>query len=134
MPTRKTLDDLAPTPGYAHVAVLDPGERLVVTAGAVPVDPDGTLVGPGDLELQTQATLDNLARALQAVGSGLEHVLKSTVYVVAGEHGHLLRAWEVVRGSELSAGPHASTLLGVSMLGYTGQLVEIEAIALVPHD
>jgi enamine deaminase RidA (YjgF/YER057c/UK114 family) len=132
MPTRVTLDDLAPTPDYAHVVALDPGERLVITAGAVPLDAKGELVGPGDVELQTRCTLNNLDRALRAAGSGLEHVMKTTVYVVAGEHEHLLRAWDVVRASELSTGPHASTLLGVSTLGYSGQLVEIEAIAVVP--
>jgi enamine deaminase RidA (YjgF/YER057c/UK114 family) len=131
VPTRLTLDDLAPTPGYAHIAALDPGERLVITAGAVPLDAGGNLVGPGDLEAQTRCVLDNLALALEAAGSGFEHVLKTTVYVVADEHEHLIRAWDVVRRSKLSTGPHASTLLGVSMLGYSGQLVEIEAIALL---
>jgi hypothetical protein len=40
-------------------------------------------------------------------------------------------AWDVIRRSRLTAGPHCSTLVGVSMLGYTGQLVEVEALAIV---
>ena len=41
----------------------------------------------------------------------------------------LSAVWDVVRASPLAAGPHTSTLLGVACLGYTGQLVEITAVA-----
>jgi enamine deaminase RidA (YjgF/YER057c/UK114 family) len=129
MPTSTTVADLAPPPGYAHVVTFDPDDRLVVTAGAVPLDEHGKLVGKGDLEQQTRQTLENLSRALKEVGSGLPLVAKTTVFVVAEEQSDLSRAWEVVRASELSTLPHASTLLGVSLLGYPGQLVEIEAVA-----
>jgi len=54
------------------------------------------------------------------------------VYVVSTHVEDLRTVWEVVRASPLSDGPHASTLLGVSCLGYPGQLVEISAIASVP--
>ena len=43
--------------------------------------------------------------------------------------GPLAEVWEVVRRSPLAGAP--STLLGVGTLGYEGQLVEIEAIAVV---
>jgi enamine deaminase RidA (YjgF/YER057c/UK114 family) len=132
MPAHTTVRELAPTPGYAHVAVLDDNERLVLTAGAVPLDENGKLVGEGDLELQTHQVLRNLAQALEAVGSGLRMVVKTTVYVVASEREDLARAWNVVRESNLSDAPHASTLLGVSLLGFPGQLIEIEALAVVP--
>jgi hypothetical protein len=47
---------------------------------------------------------------------------------VASSNGaDLVAAWEVVQESPIAAAP--STLLGVAVLGYTGQLVEIEAIA-----
>jgi enamine deaminase RidA (YjgF/YER057c/UK114 family) len=66
---------------------------------------------------------------LNAVGSSLALVVKSTVYVVAERREDLAEVWEVVRASELAQGPHASTLVGVSLLGYPDQLVEIEAVA-----
>jgi enamine deaminase RidA (YjgF/YER057c/UK114 family) len=68
----------------------------------------------------------------RSIGSDLSRVLSSTVYVVADTPEELGRVWDIVRRSELAAGPHASTLLGVSCLGYTGRLVEITAIAAVP--
>ncbi|WP_347587458.1 hypothetical protein [Acrocarpospora sp. B8E8] len=59
-------------------------------------------------------------------------MLSSTVYVVADAPQDLSRVWDIVRRSGLAVGPHTSTLLGVSRLGYTGQLVEITAVAFVP--
>lgn len=56
-------------------------------------------------------------------------MLKTTVYVVAAERSDLLRVWDVVAEGFGTTRP-PSTLLGVSMLGYADQLVEIEAIAL----
>ncbi|MFC4589138.1 RidA family protein [Sphaerisporangium corydalis] len=123
---------LFPPPDYAHAAVIEAGERLAFMAGAVPLDGDGGLVGAGDHVAQTRQVIANLRTALEAVGSDLSRVLSTTVYVVADTPEALGRVWDVVRRSELSAGPHASTLLGVSCLGYTGQLVEITAIAAVP--
>ncbi|MEU8268984.1 RidA family protein [Sphaerisporangium sp. NPDC049002] len=132
MVQRTTVPNLVPPPGYAHAAVVEAGERLVFMAGAVPVDADGDLVGPGDPVAQARQVLANLTTALRAVGSDLRHVVASTVYVAASEHQDLIRVWDVVRASELSDGPHTSTLLGVSYLGYSGQLVEITATAVVP--
>jgi enamine deaminase RidA (YjgF/YER057c/UK114 family) len=117
---------LAPTPGYSHVAVAT-GERLVFTAGAVPLDERGDLVGPGDYAAQTRQVLANLTRALEAAGAAGDGVLKTTVYVVSEERSDLAGVVRVVRESELAAA--ASTLLGVPLLGYEGQLVEIEAVA-----
>jgi hypothetical protein len=37
--------------------------------------------------------------------------------------------WDVVQRSELAAAP--STLVGVAGLGYSGQLVEIDAVAVI---
>ena len=54
-------------------------------------------------------------------------MLKTTVYVVTGDRSDLSEVWRVIQESEVAAA--ASTLLGVSLLGYEGQLVEVEAIA-----
>jgi enamine deaminase RidA (YjgF/YER057c/UK114 family) len=117
---------LAGAPGYSHAAASS-GDRLVLTAGAVPLDAEGNLVGSGDRIAQTRQVLDNLGRALEVAGSGWEDVLKTTVYVVAEDRKDLADVWSVVQGSPVAAA--ASTLLGVSLLGYEGQLVEIEAVA-----
>ncbi|MEV0319520.1 RidA family protein [Streptomyces sp. NPDC050658] len=131
-PHRTVVPTLFPPPGYAHSAVVDAGTRLAFMAGSVPLDPEGNLVGEGDVPRQTAQVIANLDEALRAIGSDLSQVVTSTVYVVGHEPGVLTEAWEVVRESDLHAGPHTSTLLGVTCLGYPGQLVEITATAVVP--
>jgi enamine deaminase RidA (YjgF/YER057c/UK114 family) len=119
---------LSQPPGYSHVVVAS-GRRLVTTAGAVPLDAEGNLVGAGDLLVQARQTLENLALALEAVGARGQDVIKVTVYVVAGERADLGSVWNAVQESGVAG--TASTLLGVSMLALEGKLVEIEAIAVL---
>ncbi len=72
----------------------------------------------------------NLRLALQAAGAELQDVVKTTVYVATQRQEDLHTAWNVVRRH---FGDHdaPSTLLGVNVLGYRDQLVEVEAIAAV---
>ena len=119
---------LSQPPGYSHVVVAS-GTRLVTTAGAVPLDAEGNLVGAGDLLVQARRTLENLASALEAVGARERDVIKMSVYVVAGERTDLGVVWGAVQQSGIAGA--ASTLLGVSMLAIEGQLVEIEAMAVL---
>ena len=123
----EALTDTAP---YAYAAVAPPGARLVFTAGACPLDDAGETVPPGDVAAQTEQAMLNLRAALTAAGAALTDVLKTTVYVATREQADLLAAWNVVRGH---FGDHdaPSTLLGVSVLGYRDQLVEVEAVAVV---
>jgi enamine deaminase RidA (YjgF/YER057c/UK114 family) len=99
---------------------------LVFTAGACPLDEEGKVVAPGDYELQGELAAANLLAALAERGLGADALLRTTIYVVGQERGDLVRVWDVV-SEQLGRAP--STLLGVSLLGYPDQLVEIEAIA-----
>jgi enamine deaminase RidA (YjgF/YER057c/UK114 family) len=101
---------------------------LVFTAGACPLDADGKVVAPGDLEAQAAQAVDNLMKALSESGCTVESILKTTIYVVGLDRSDLVRVWNIV-SERLGRAP--STLLGVSFLGYPDQLVEIEAIASV---
>jgi enamine deaminase RidA (YjgF/YER057c/UK114 family) len=125
---RTNAPGLSQPPGYSHVVVAS-GRRLVITAGAVPLDAEGNLVGAGDLLVQARQTLENLASALEAVGARERDVIKITLYVVASERADLGSVWVAVQETGIAGA--ASTLLGVSMLAIEGQLVEIEAIAVL---
>ncbi|MEU2058702.1 RidA family protein [Streptomyces sp. NPDC013455] len=124
---------LFPPPTYSHASVVEAGTKLAFLAGAVPLNADGELVGPGDPVRQAEQVIANLCEQLRAAGSDVEHVLTTEVYVVGSEPATLSEVWKVVEASGLSRGPHSSTLLGVACLGYTGQLVEITATAVVPE-
>ena len=98
------------------------------TAGACPLDSGGITVAVGDVGGQTEQVMANLRLALQAAGAELRDVVKTTVYVASARQEDLHAAWDVV---SRHFGDHdaPSTLLGVSVLGYRDQLVEVEAIA-----
>jgi enamine deaminase RidA (YjgF/YER057c/UK114 family) len=128
VPRRVNPSQLYPGTPYDYASVAPRG-GIVFTAGACPLDADGTVVAPGDFEAQTRQTLDNLAIALAEAGSSFEQVLKTTVYVAAEDRSDLVRVFDLVEERLAPARP-PSTLLGVSLLGYSDQLVEIEAIAL----
>lgn len=102
---------------------------FVFAAGACPLDEDGRVVAPGDLEAQAERAVENLREAFSLEGASLGDIVKATIYVVGEERGDLVRVWNVV-SSRLGRVPN--TLLGVSFLGYPDQLVEIEAIAWKP--
>jgi enamine deaminase RidA (YjgF/YER057c/UK114 family) len=125
---RPAVSGLYPDAPYDYVAVAPLG-ALLFTAGACPLDEDGNVVGLRDHRAQAIVTVENLRRALAHFEAGFDNLVKTTVYVV-GDRDHLVAVWNVVADS---LAPHRppSTLLGVSTLGYPGQLVEIEAIAAV---
>jgi enamine deaminase RidA (YjgF/YER057c/UK114 family) len=112
---------------YAYASVAPPG-TLVFAAGACPIDQEDNVVGEGDIEAQARQVMANLAAALRAAGAGLSDVLKTTVYVASADRADLVAAWNVIRAAFGEHDP-PSTLLGVTVLGYPGQLVEVEAIA-----
>ena len=110
---------------YAYASVAPHGS-LIFTAGACPLDENGEVVG--DIRAQASMAVANLRIALAESGSSLADVLKTTIYVVSAERADLVAAWDVIRAA---FGDHdaPSTLLGVTVLGWPGQLVEIEAVA-----
>jgi enamine deaminase RidA (YjgF/YER057c/UK114 family) len=119
---------LYPGAPYDYAAIAE-GAGLVLTAGACPMDETGRVTAPGDFEGQARKALENLFVTLASSGSGPERVLKTTVYVASSERSDLVRVWNVVASAFAPARP-PSTLLGVAVLGYPDQLVEIEAVAL----
>jgi len=120
-------EGLDPSAPYAYAAVVGPGS-LVLTAGACPLDEAGEVVHPGDVAAQARQVMANLAVALQESGSSLAHVARTTVYVASSRREDLVTAWQEVRAGFGDHDP-PSTLLGVAVLGYPDQLVEVEAVA-----
>lgn len=115
---------------YAYAATVPAGSRLIFLAGACPLNEDGTTAAAGDYAGQAAKAIENMRIALADAGASLEDVLATRVLVASTRQEDLVAAWEVVRDS---FGDHdvPSTLMGVTVLGYTNQLVEIEAVAAV---
>ncbi|ALV40674.1 enamine deaminase RidA [Pseudarthrobacter sulfonivorans] len=115
---------------YANAATAPSAARLIFLAGACPLNKDGTTAGVGDYAAQAAKAIENMHFALEAAGASIEDVISTRVLVASTERADLVLAWDVVRAA---FGDHdvPSTLMGVTVLGYEDQLVEIEAIAAV---
>jgi enamine deaminase RidA (YjgF/YER057c/UK114 family) len=129
-PDRHPPAGLAAGVPYAYAAVTGGRPVLVFTAGACPLDADGATVATGDVRAQAEAVMVNLRAALASAGAHLDDVVKTTIYVASADRADLEAAWRVVHRH---FGEHEppSTLVGVSILGYPDQLVEVEAVAAV---
>jgi enamine deaminase RidA (YjgF/YER057c/UK114 family) len=123
-------DSLAASAPYAYASTAPADARLVFLAGACPIDLHGEVTDRGDIAAQARLCVGNLETALAAAGATLNDVLSTRVLVATTQQRELTTAWAVVREA---FGEHdaPSTLLGVTVLGYPGQLVEVEAIAAV---
>ena len=114
--------------GYTHVVEVTAG-RPVYIAGQVALDPDGELVGPGDIGAQARQVFDNLQAALQAVGAGFEQVVKLTYYLVDATQLPVVRE---VRDQYVNVEqPPASTAVEVRRLVRDDLLIEVEAVAVI---
>jgi enamine deaminase RidA (YjgF/YER057c/UK114 family) len=121
---------LSGTAEYAYAATAPAEARLIFLAGACPLNEDGSTASVGDYAAQAAKAFANMRTALADAGASVEDVISTRVLVASSRQEDLVTAWEVVRDS---FGRHdvPSTLLGVTVLGYPDQLVEIEAVAAV---
>jgi enamine deaminase RidA (YjgF/YER057c/UK114 family) len=122
-----TLSDVAE---YAYAATAPADARLIFLAGACPLNADGTTAAVGDYAGQAGKAVENLRTALADAGAALDDVISTRVLVASSRQADLGAAWKVVRDA-FGAHDVPSTLLGVTVLGYEDQLVEIEAVAAV---
>lgn len=124
---RAVAPHTAPAPysgGHYSPAIVAGG--LVFTSGQGPIRPGTNEVVQGDVAEQTRLTIDNLDGVLSAAGSGLERIVKATVFLAD------LADWETVNGvwrERIPGIPPARTTVRADLL--EGMLVEIDAIALV---
>jgi 2-iminobutanoate/2-iminopropanoate deaminase len=100
--------------------------NLIFISGQIPLNPDtGEIVSP-DIRIQTKQALENLKNALQAGGSDLDYVLKTTLYI---KDMNDFNAINDVYSSYFKENYPARSCVEVSALP-RGALIEIEAVAL----
>lgn len=106
---------------YSQAITLD---NLVFCSGQIPLTPAGTLA-EGDITAQTRQVLTNLQAVLQAAGSALGNVLKTTVFLADMNE---FAAMNAVYAEFFAGEPPARSTVQVSRLPRDVR-VEIEAIA-----
>jgi 2-iminobutanoate/2-iminopropanoate deaminase len=102
-------------------------QGLVFVSGQIPLDPASGLLMMGTIQEQTQRVLENLKAVLEAAGSSLELVVKTTVYLKDMSE---FPAMNEVYGEYFSGGLPARATVEVSRLPRDVS-VEIDCIAAV---
>lgn len=115
---------------YAYAGRVPSGTDLLYMAGACPIDINRKVPYVDNYALQAKLCVENLKQALKDCGVSLEDVVYTRVLVASQNRSDLVTAWEAIR-EEFGEHDVPSTLFGVTVLGYTNQLVEIEAVAAV---
>lgn len=114
-----------PVVGYSRAVRVG---SFVAVSGSAPIGPDGELVGEGDPYLQTQRCIEVIAAALEEAGCGLEHVIRTRMFVTDIEQ------WpDIARAHEEAFGDiaPATSMVEVARLIEPDVLIEIEADAIV---
>ena len=119
--------DAAPAPyqGAPYSQAIRAGD-LVFVSGQVPVAPGSSDVVGDTIEEQTEQIFANLRAILVAAGSGLERVVKTTVYLADFDD---FAGMNEVYARHVGSQPPARATVEVARLP-AGALVEIEAVAL----
>ena len=102
-------------------------QGLVFTAGQIALDPATGEVVPGGIAEQTARVLENLRAILTAAGSGLDRVIKTTVFLA--DMADFAAMNEVYARAFADHKPARSTVAAAGLP--RGVRVEIEAVATV---
>jgi len=101
--------------------------NLVFVSGTVGWRPDGNI--PTDIRDQCRQMYENVKHVLHAAGSGLEHVVSTTTYLVNASD---YRALNELRAEYFAKEPPASAVVVVKELVRPELLVEVEVVAEIP--
>lgn len=116
----------APQPIGPYSVGIRAGD-LVFTAGQIGIDPEQSEIVDGGIEAETHQVLRNLKNILEAAGSTLEEVIKTTVFLRDMDDFPRMNA---VYGEYFNQSPPARSTVQVAALP-KGASVEIEAVAIV---
>jgi 2-iminobutanoate/2-iminopropanoate deaminase len=99
---------------------------LIFVSGQIPIDPARGALIEGDVAAQTDRVMKNIQAILEATGSSLDRIVKTTVYLAD------LGDFEVMNGAYgryFTGDPPARATVGVARLP-KGAALEIDAIAI----
>ena len=116
-----------PRGSYSLVAVAQPG-RMVFIAGQTASDPQGNVVGIGDVRAQTRYIIEKIQRAVEAAGGTINDVVAMSVFTTDVRYH---RDINEVRREVLGSNFPTSTMVQVVALARPELLLEINATAVV---
>jgi 2-iminobutanoate/2-iminopropanoate deaminase len=126
---KKTIVQTAGAPaalGPYSQGVLVEGSRTLYIAGQIPIDPQtGSLVGDGDIRIQTERVLDSMDAILQAAGLGFQNLVKVGIFLTNFDD---FAAVNEIYGKRFGDAPPARTTVQIARFPM-GFLIEMDAIA-----
>ena len=102
--------DAAPLPIGPYSQAIRAG-GLLFLAGQIPLDPATGQIAAGDIKAQTRCVLQNLAAVLEAAGSSVDRVVKTTVFLKD------MNDFGAMGGGLGIGGPHAAHHLAAGEIG-----------------
>ncbi|MBE7486930.1 MAG: RidA family protein [Candidatus Omnitrophica bacterium] len=126
MSIRPVSTSMAPQAVGPYSQAIESG-GLLYCSGQIPLPPEGGSLVAGGIREQTEQVLRNLSNLLQAGGSDLTHVLKTTVYLT--DLANFKDMNEVYARVFNNHKPARATIQAAALP--MGALVEIEAIAAI---
>lgn len=127
MKKRQNLSSGTPWEAIAGYSRLVKVGHQIMVAGTTATGADGTIVGQGDAAAQSHQIIKNIRRALLQVGSDLDDVVRTRIYVVNASDAEAVMR---VHGDYFGEIRPAATLVIVQGLVHSDMLVEIEVEAI----
>jgi reactive intermediate/imine deaminase len=104
------------------------GGSLLFIAGQVALDPQGSLVGKGDIRAQAKQVFENIKAMLESADATFKDVVKLGIFLTNIQDFPAVRE---VRKQYITEPFPTATVLGVKSLVHEDWLIEVEAIAVV---
>ena len=117
---------------YSQGVKIDLGiKTMVLVAGQLALNEDGTPFAPGDFSAQTHFIFKRIQRVLEETGASLDDVVKALFFMTdAGKYGEV----SAVRNEYFATARPASAMVEISNTVAEGCDVEIEVMAIIDND
>ena len=116
-------------PSTGDIQILkNPRETVIVFPRVGPVDKNGELVGPGDIDAQLTQVVANIRRLAAGVGVSTAHIVTMTLYI---KNKDAAAGVEKLAREAFVDGNPGIALVEVKELRPSGASIEVEAVAVV---
>jgi enamine deaminase RidA (YjgF/YER057c/UK114 family) len=78
-------EGLATPRGYSHAIAVRGNHTTIYVGGQNAISKNGTVMGKGDIKVQTEQALSNVETVLDAAGATLRNIVKFNIYLVQGQ-------------------------------------------------
>lgn len=116
---------------YSQAVKIDLGTKtMVLVAGQIALQEDGTPVAPGDFTAQTHFVFKRIQRVLEEAGASLDDVVKALFFITDASKYNEVSA---VRNEYFAVARPASAMVEISNTVAKGCDVEIEVMAILDN-